>query len=73
MKKEKTQREKFIAAARAAGCDESDGAFDAKLKALVTVKPMTNAQIKNRAKKHGNQQWRGNYITATILRFSAEK
>lgn len=46
-----TQKEKFIKAARALGCDESDEAFDAKLKALMTVKPMTQAQVKKKAKK----------------------
>jgi hypothetical protein len=46
-----TQKEKFIAAARAAGCDESEEAFDAKLKKLMTVKTMTQAQVKKKAKK----------------------
>ena len=50
-KKEKTQKEKFIEASRAAGCDESEEAFDAKLKALVTVKPMTQVEIKQKAVK----------------------
>ncbi len=51
MNKEKSQLDKFKEAARAAGCDESEEAFDAKLKALVTVKPMTNEQVKKKAKK----------------------
>jgi hypothetical protein len=47
----RTQKEKFITAARDAGCDESEEAFDAKLKKLMTIKPMTNAQVKKKAKK----------------------
>jgi predicted transcriptional regulator len=46
-----SQKEKFIAAARAAGCDESEEAFDAKLKALLTHKPMTQAEVKKKAKR----------------------
>ncbi len=46
-----SQRDKFIKAAKEHGCDESETAFDAKLKALVTVKPMTNDQVKKKAKK----------------------
>jgi len=45
------QSQKFIEAARAAGCDESEEAFDKTLRALITVKPMTNAQVKNKAKR----------------------
>ena len=33
------QRKKFIAAARAAECDESEAAFDGKLRKVATAKP----------------------------------
>jgi hypothetical protein len=51
MKNKGKQVDKFIETARALGCDESEEAFDAKLKKLMTVKPMTNAQVKRKAKK----------------------
>ena len=49
--KKNLQLKKFQDTARSLGCDESEEAFDAKLKALMTVKPMTQAQVKNKAKK----------------------
>lgn len=47
----KEQIEKFVETAKKLGCDESESAFDGKLKALLTVKPMTQAQIKKKAKR----------------------
>jgi hypothetical protein len=37
-KKDKTQLDKFKAAARELGCDESEAVFDEKLKKMVPVK-----------------------------------
>ncbi len=51
MKDSKSQKDKFIETARALGCDESGEAFDAKLKKLMTVKPMTQEQVKKKVKK----------------------
>lgn len=38
-KSQSTQKAKFIAAAKAAGCDESEAAFDNRLKKIATAKP----------------------------------
>ncbi len=46
-----SQTDKFIETSRALGCDESEEVFDEKLKALMAVKPMTQAQVKKKAKK----------------------
>ncbi len=46
-----SQKDKFIETARALGCDESEEAFAEKLKALASVKPMTNEGVKKKAKK----------------------
>ena len=48
---QKTQKDKFIETARALGCDESEAAFDAKLKKLLSHKPISNEQVKKQAKK----------------------
>lgn len=37
--REPTQRQKFIEAARKAGADESESAFEAKLKKIAKAKP----------------------------------
>ena len=52
-KKQKSlsQIQNFIKTARELGCDESEEAFDTKLKALMTVKPMTQKQVKKKAKR----------------------
>jgi len=47
-----SQKDKFIETARALDCDESEEAFDAKLKALMTVKPMTQKQVKTKKKSN---------------------
>lgn len=51
MKKQETEKERFIRAARELECDESPEAFKATLKKLGSVKPMTKEQVKNKAKK----------------------
>ncbi len=51
MKKAETDKERFVRAARELECDESPSAFDATLKKLAKAKPMTNAEVKNSAKK----------------------
>lgn len=38
-----TQRQKFIEAARKAGADESESAFEAKLKKIAKAKPKESA------------------------------
>ena len=51
-----SQADKFIETARALAYDESEEAFDAKLKAIASVKPTTNEQVKkktNKGKKNG--------------------
>lgn len=45
----------FIRTARELGCDESEAAFVNNLKKLATVKPMTNVEVKRKAKKRGNK------------------
>lgn len=37
-----SQKGKFIETARVLSCDESEEAFDKKLKAIASVKPMTH-------------------------------
>lgn len=44
------QIEQFIQTARELGCDESEEGFAAKLKAIASVKPMTNAEVQKKAK-----------------------
>ena len=53
MKKEKqsTDKQRFIAAAHDLGCDMSQEDFAKTLKGIASVKPMTNAQVKKKAKK----------------------
>jgi hypothetical protein len=51
-KRNDPQYEKFMETARALGCDESEQAFDTKLEALLTVKPMTNEEVKRKAKRN---------------------
>ncbi len=46
----KNQKEKFIKTARELGCDESEAAFDAKLKKLVAAKPKKKASPKKTKK-----------------------
>lgn len=49
--KNNNQKEKFIAAARELGCDMTQEDFAKKLKGIGSVKPMTNEQVKKKAKK----------------------
>lgn len=51
MKKTESDKERFIRAARELECDESSGVFEATLKNLAKAKPITNEQVKKRAKK----------------------
>lgn len=44
---QKTQSEKFIEAARELGCDESESAFDEKLKKLAEHKPESEKSEKD--------------------------
>lgn len=48
-KKVKTQYNKFLTAARATGCDESESAFDANLKLI--AKAASKEQQKTKRKK----------------------
>ena len=52
MQKRESDKERFIAAARELECDESPQAFDATLKRLAKAKPISNEQVKKRARKH---------------------
>jgi hypothetical protein len=45
------ERERFIAAARELECDESPEAFEATLRKLTSGKPITNSELKRKAKK----------------------
>lgn len=47
----KSQSERFKETARELGCDESEEGFTVKLKAIMTVKPTTNEEVKRKAKK----------------------
>ncbi len=51
MKKRESDKERFIRAAKELECDESPEAFKTTLKKLGSVKPMTNEQVKKKAKK----------------------
>lgn len=46
-------RERFVQAAREAGCDESPEAFEGKLRKITAAKPIKNASLKkgNKGKK----------------------
>jgi hypothetical protein len=45
------QIKRFIQTARELGCDESQESFDAKLKTIVSVKPITNVDVKAHTKR----------------------
>ncbi len=49
--KKKSQKEKFITAAKELGCDMTQEEFAKTLKDIAKVKPMTNAEVKKKAKK----------------------
>ncbi len=51
MQKRESDKERFIRAARELECDESPKAFDATLKRLAKAKPMSNEDVKKKAKK----------------------
>lgn len=49
-KRDSEQRAAFIRTAREHGCDESEATFMETVRNLAAVKPMTNAQVKKKAK-----------------------
>jgi len=50
-KRQKNQSEKFIKAAKELGCNMTQEEFEKTLKSIASMKPMTNAELKKKAKK----------------------
>ena len=44
-------RKRFVSTAREHGCDKSPEAFEAAVRKLASAKPVTNEEVKRKAKK----------------------